>query len=390
LFSKGQLQLPFVLRSAEVVKQAMALLAPQLRKRKVSSKGIIVLATVRGDIHDIGKNLVDMILTANGYKVINLGIRQSAEDIILAAKRHKPDAIGLSGLLVESVKAMAEYLEIFAEFGLKIPVICGGAALSRHYLEKHMRPLYPAGVHYAKDAMDGLKILNEIMGKPKKKPGNKTRNRQQKTKINIGPQVNAKRKTACERNHAVKTVRKISNATIFGKLDKTALFEKRWKLGKLSQKLRLEAETRLVGLWRLLRPMIQPKSVYAIVHTDDGHFDFKSNILKRQAVYGIQLVTLGTDLRIVKASTVEEKFLLHGLAAELTEALAKWCNESMAKEAGWRKTRRISPGYPVWPELSEQAKVFALLKPGRIGVRLSKGFQMTPEYSTSAAVFEIP
>ncbi|MDI6739608.1 MAG: homocysteine S-methyltransferase family protein, partial [Candidatus Edwardsbacteria bacterium] len=170
-FAKGQLQLPFVLRSAEVVKHALARLEPHLKKQKVKARGTLVLATVRGDIHDIGKNLVDMILSANGYRVVNLGIRQTAEDIMLAARKHKPDAIGLSGLLVESVKTMKEYLEIFAEAGLSTPVICGGAALSRQYLEKEMRPIYPAGVHYAKDAMDGLKILTAIvkMGNGKSK-----------------------------------------------------------------------------------------------------------------------------------------------------------------------------------------------------------------------------
>jgi 5-methyltetrahydrofolate--homocysteine methyltransferase len=362
----------------------MALLAPQLKKRQVAAKGTIVLATVRGDIHDIGKNLVDMILSANGYRVINLGIRQSAEDIILAAKRHKPDAIGLSGLLVESVKAMAEYLEIFAAAGLDIPVICGGAALSRQYLEKQMQPLYPAGAHYAKDAMAGLNVLNEIMGQRKRKPGAKTRKRNRKAKKNIGPQQKARQAVSGKWNQAVKIVQKVPSATIFIELDKAALFEKRWKLGRLSQKQRLEAETRLVGLWRILRPMIKPKAVYAIVRDNDPHFE--SSLLQRQEMLGVQLVTLGTDLKRFKRMAAEEKFLLHGLAAELTEALAKWCGKQLAKQAGWTTTRRVSPGYPVWPELSEQKKIFTLLKPGRIGVRLSKGFQMVPEYSTSAAV----
>ncbi len=386
LFSRGQLQLPFVLRSAEVVKQAMVLLAPQLKANKVASRGTIVLATVRGDIHDIGKNLVDMILTANGYRVVNLGVRRTAEDILLAADRHRPDAIGLSGLLVESVKAMSEYLEIFAESGLHIPVICGGAALTKKYLDVRMKPSYPAGVHYAKDAMDGLKILKEIVGKPDITSRSVIRKRKHKSKKNIGPRGRAKQSIVHARTHGVTVVRNISSAEVFNKLDKAALFKKRWRLGELSQKQRLEAETRLLGLWRILRPMIRPKAMYAMVHVDDRRFDFKMNIMKQQAEYGIQLVTLGTDLGRTKPVTAEEKFLLHGLAAELTEALAKWCDAKLAKQNGWKRTRRISPGYPVWPELSEQKKIFALLKPGRIGVRLSEGFQMIPEYSTSAAV----
>ncbi|MCU0607098.1 MAG: homocysteine S-methyltransferase family protein [Candidatus Edwardsbacteria bacterium] len=386
LFSRGQLQLPFVLRSAEVVKQAMALLAPQLKKHRVAARGTIVLATVRGDIHDIGKNLVDMILTANGYKVVNLGIRQSAEDILLAARRDKPDVIGLSGLLVESVKAMAEYLEIFAESGLDIPVICGGAALSKKYLDARMKPIYPAGVHYAKDAMAGLKILNEIIAR------DRTAANDRKRKPTIRgvqkPRERAKAPARASRKATVPTriVAKVPVAGLYRNLDKVALLERRWKLGKLSQKQRLEAETRLAGLWRILRPMIRPKAVYAMVPADDRRFDFKTNILKHQAQYGIQLVTLGADLGKTKPLTAEDQFLLHGLAAELTEALAKWCDMRLARENGWKRTRRISPGYPVWPELSEQKKIFALLKPGRIGVRLSEGFQMIPEYSTSAAV----
>ncbi|HTY08749.1 MAG TPA: homocysteine S-methyltransferase family protein [Candidatus Edwardsbacteria bacterium] len=380
LFSKGQLQLPFVLRSAEVVKQAMALLAPQLKRKNVAAKGTIVLATVRGDIHDIGKNLVDMILTANGYRVINLGIRQSAEDILIAAKRHKPDAIGLSGLLVESVKAMAEYLEIFAEAGLSIPVICGGAALTQKYLEKEMRPLYPAGVYYAKDAMAGLAALAAIMGRDKKIHGQKGKRRKGKKQT----RGKAVRVPGVEKNVRTTVVKRVPAAQIFALLDKAALFEKRWKLGKLSQKQRLEAETRLIGLWSILRPVIKPMAVYAVMR--DSGPQFESSLLRQQAVLGMQLVTLGTDLKRIKRLTAEQKFLLHGLAAELTEALAKWCNNRLAQRAGWKLTRRISPGYPVWKELSEQRKIFALLKPGRIGVRLSKGRQMVPEYATSAAV----
>ncbi|MDP2806533.1 MAG: dihydropteroate synthase, partial [bacterium] len=161
LFGQGKLQLPFVLRSAEVMRSASAILKPMLGKKKSEDRGSIVLATVRGDIHDIGKNLVAMILEANGFKVINLGVKQSAEQIITAVREHQPTAVGLSGLLVESVKAMTEYLEVFKAQGLSLPVICGGAALSPDYFEKTMIPVYPA-VHYAKDAMDGLKVMQQL------------------------------------------------------------------------------------------------------------------------------------------------------------------------------------------------------------------------------------
>jgi len=369
VFAKGQLQLPFVLRSAEVVKHAMAHLEPHMKKHKAMARGTLVLATVRGDIHDIGKNLVDMILSANGYTVINLGIRRTAEDIMLAAGKHKPDAIGLSGLLVESVKAMKEYLEIFAEAGLTTPVICGGAALSRQYLEKEMRTAYPAGVYYAEDAMDALKVMNEIA---------RTRKKQEKGR---GTKLE-------KRVYRTKVMTRIPAGEIFERLDKTALFERRWKLGKLSQKQKLEAETRLVGLWAALRPRIKPGAIYGVFPNEDLVFHFQSNVLKRQAVLGLQIVTLGGGLKRLKTRSIEERFLLHGLAAELTEALAKWCAEKVARDAGWKKTGRMSPGYPAWPELSEQRKLFGILDPARIAVTLGKTYQMVPEYSTSAVVYE--
>lgn len=162
LFREGQKQLPFVLRSAEVMRSAMSYLQPLLGKQ-AENKGTLVLATVRGDIHDIGKNLVDIIFSANGYKVVNLGVKQSAENIATAVKEHKADVVGLSGLLVESVKAMKEYLEHFNSIGVDVPVICGGAALRRDYLEEEMRTVYKGEVYYAKDALDGLKIMNKIM-----------------------------------------------------------------------------------------------------------------------------------------------------------------------------------------------------------------------------------
>lgn len=162
LFKSGRMQLPFVLRSAEAMKAATTALAPYLGRRGGGSRGVLVLATVRGDVHDIGKDLVDMILTANGYRVINLGVKRTAEDIMLAVKKHRPDAIGLSGLLVESARAMGEYLETFSSSELTIPVICGGAALSRRYVDKDLSRRYGGRVYYAADAMEGLRIMDRI------------------------------------------------------------------------------------------------------------------------------------------------------------------------------------------------------------------------------------
>ncbi len=164
LFGSGQMQLPFVLQSAEVMKSAVSILEPFLEKKDNSQKGTLVIATVKGDVHDIGKNLVDIILTNNGYKVVNLGIRCPIETILHAAGEHKADAIGMSGLLVKSTMVMKENLEVMNERSLKIPVILGGAALTRRYVDNDLRPVYHGSVYYANDAFDGLRFMEAIAG----------------------------------------------------------------------------------------------------------------------------------------------------------------------------------------------------------------------------------
>src|SRR5438067_5199802 len=138
LFGSGQMQLPFVLQSAEVMKAAVAYLEPFMEKVEGAEKGKIVLATVKGDVHDIGKNLVDIILTNNGYKVFNLGIKQPVENMIRAFEENRADAIGMSGLLVKSTVVMKEDLLTLNERGLQMPVILGGAALTRRYVEEDL------------------------------------------------------------------------------------------------------------------------------------------------------------------------------------------------------------------------------------------------------------
>ncbi|WP_281016397.1 MULTISPECIES: methionine synthase [unclassified Minwuia] len=163
LFGAGKMQLPFVLRSAEVMKAAVAHLEPHMEKIKGQEKGTIVLATVKGDVHDIGKNLVDIILTNNGYRVVNLGIKQPLNNIVDAAKAEKADAIGMSGLLVKSTVIMRENLQQMAAEGLDIPVILGGAALTRKYVEQDCLEAYGGQrVAYARDAFDGLKMMDLI------------------------------------------------------------------------------------------------------------------------------------------------------------------------------------------------------------------------------------
>ncbi|HEV2189766.1 MAG TPA: methionine synthase, partial [Stellaceae bacterium] len=165
LFGAGKMQLPFVLQSAETMKTAVKYLEPHMERVEGQEKGTVVLATVRGDVHDIGKNLVDIILTNNGYRVVNLGIKQPIGAILDAAKEHRAHAIGMSGLLVKSTVVMRENLEEMSRMGLDVPVMLGGAALTRRYVEEDCVKAYQAGrVAYARDAFDGLALMDRIVG----------------------------------------------------------------------------------------------------------------------------------------------------------------------------------------------------------------------------------
>jgi 5-methyltetrahydrofolate--homocysteine methyltransferase len=161
-FASGQMQLPFVLRSAEVMKKAVAHLEPHMEKVAGQTRGSIVLATVKGDVHDIGKNLVDIILTNNGYTVYNIGIKQPIADILSALERTKADAVGLSGLLVKSVHVMEENLNELNARGITVPVLLGGAALTRTYAEGHLKGVYNGPLYYGKDAFEGLAIMDRL------------------------------------------------------------------------------------------------------------------------------------------------------------------------------------------------------------------------------------
>ncbi|QQS42277.1 MAG: methionine synthase [Acidobacteriota bacterium] len=162
LFGSGQMQLPFVLQSAEAMKAAVKFLEPLMEKVEGQEKGTMVLATVKGDVHDIGKNLVDIILTNNGYKVVNLGIKQPIDEILKASEEHRADAIGMSGLLVKSTLIMRDNLEIMNEREIRTPVVLGGAALNRRYVDNDLLPLFEGKLYYARDAFDGLNAMDEL------------------------------------------------------------------------------------------------------------------------------------------------------------------------------------------------------------------------------------
>ncbi|MEY4434844.1 MAG: hypothetical protein RIR16_884 [Actinomycetota bacterium] len=165
LFGKGEMQLPFVLQSAEVMKSAVAHLEPHMERSNEQGKGRILLATVRGDVHDIGKNLVDIILSNNGYETVNLGIKQPINDILAAAEEFDVDVIGMSGLLVKSTQIMKENLEEMNQRGVakRWPVILGGAALTRSFVEQDLAEIFDGEVRYAKDAFEGLKLMDPLV-----------------------------------------------------------------------------------------------------------------------------------------------------------------------------------------------------------------------------------
>ncbi|HEX3983755.1 MAG TPA: B12-binding domain-containing protein, partial [Acidisoma sp.] len=165
LFGAGKMQLPFVLQSAETMKAAVAYLEPYMEKIEGQEKGTIVLATVKGDVHDIGKNLVDIILTNNGYRVINLGIKVPLTDMVTAVREHRAHAIGMSGLLVKSTVVMKDNLEELSRLGVDVPILLGGAALTRNFVEDDCTRVYASGrVAYARDAFDGLSLMEKVTG----------------------------------------------------------------------------------------------------------------------------------------------------------------------------------------------------------------------------------
>ena len=201
LFGSGQMQLPFVLASAEVMKTAVAHLEPHMEREDESGKGTIVLATVKGDVHDIGKNLVDIILTNNGYNVVNLGIKQPISTILSAAEEHRADAVGMSGLLVKSTVIMKENLQEMNSREVRTPVLLGGAALTRSYVENDLSEVYEGRVDYARDAFEGLRLMDATMARvrgelPEVDPAEEVKKAERKARHERSQRVAAKRRAA--------------------------------------------------------------------------------------------------------------------------------------------------------------------------------------------------
>ncbi|MCY0928828.1 methionine synthase [Streptomyces sp. H27-H1] len=456
LFGSGQMQLPFVLQSAEVMKNAVAHLEPHMEKSDADGKGTIVLATVRGDVHDIGKNLVDIILTNNGYNVVNIGIKQPVSAILEAAQEHKADVIGMSGLLVKSTVIMKENLEELNQRKLAAdyPVILGGAALTRAYVEQDLHEIYEGEVRYARDAFEGLRLMDALMGVKRGVPGVtlpplKQRRVPQRTAL---PDVREPEE-AGRSDVAVdapvpeppflgsRVVKGIPLKEYASWLDEGALFKGQWGL-KDADLIETEGRPRLRGWLDRLHTdqLLEAAVVYGyfpcvskgddlIVLDEDGtertRFTFPRQRRGRRLcladyarpeesgeidVVGFQIVTVGSRIgeetaRLFEANAYRDYLELHGLSVQLAEALAEYWHARVRSELGMAGSDpsamegmfrteyqgcRYSFGYPACPDLEDRAKIADLLQPERIGVHLSEEFQLHPEQSTDAIVIHHP
>jgi 5-methyltetrahydrofolate--homocysteine methyltransferase len=464
LFGARKMQLPSVLDSAGVMKQAVAYLEPKMEKKEGNQKGTLVLATVKGDVHDIGKNLVDIILTNNGYKVVNLGIKQPSDSIIAAAKKHGAHAIGLSGLLVKSTLEMKYVIQDLQAQALEYPVICGGAALTRKYVEDDLRREYSNSVFYADDAFTGLHLMDDLTSsngaREKRLQEGRTVKEFAKTTMIAG----AESSTSTERSPVVQPAPNIPVPPFFGVrvrrdfdlnevfkyINHTALFKNQWQLKTASQAdyLRIVEEKYVPVLSELQKEVIakgwfEPKVVYGYFGCyADGNdlllFDMPEtrNVIARFTfprqregrklsiadffvpqnsgkfdVIGLSVVTIGSRAseetkKLFDAGEFTKYLYLHGLSVETAEALAELFHKQIREELGiagedaprvgdlfHQKYRgsRYSFGYPACPNLEDQTKLFALLKPEEnIGVRLTSSFHMEPEQSTSAIIVHHP
>src|SRR5437763_12451382 len=463
LFGARKMQLPSVLDSAGVMKQAVAYLEPKMEKSESSQKGTIVLATVKGDVHDIGKNLVDIILSNNGYKVVNLGIKQPSDTIIAAARQHRADAIGLSGLLVKSTLEMKYVIQDLQAQKLEFPVICGGAALTRKYVEDDLRREYSNAVFYADDAFAGLHLMDDLTSPNGRREsrlaeGRKVKEFARAAAATAGGSSSTERSAVVQPApnipvppfYGVRVRRDFDLQELFGYINHTALFKNQWQLKTASQTdyARLVEEKYLPTLLELQKEAIaskwfEPKVVYGYFPCQAEGNDVvlydspeTRNVIQRFTfprqregrklsiadfflpkesgkfdVIGLSVVTIGhhaseVTKKLFDASEFTRYLYVHGLSVETAEALAELMHKRIREELGiagddaprindlfHQKYRgsRYSFGYPACPNLEDQAKLFAVLKPEEnIGVRLTSGFHMEPEQSTSAIIVHHP
>ncbi len=467
LFGARKMQLPSVLDSAATMKASVAYLEPKMEKVEGTHRGTIVLATVKGDVHDIGKNLVDIILSNNGYKVVNLGIKQPADSIIQAAQKHNADAIGLSGLLVKSTLEMKYVIQDLQRTDSRIPVICGGAALTRKYVEDDLRKEYRSSVFYAEDAFAGLHVMSDLTDQDvsvRTKRLSDGATRKEFLRPGAAEHLASLPPVTTNRSPLVQDVPEIPQPpffgvrvrkdfpldTLFAWINETALFKNQWQLKTASATdyIRLVEEKYRPVLKALCEEVktndwFHPKAVYGyfpaqsegndvIVYDPESRDQELSRISfprqregrmlsiadffaprssPRMDVIGFSVVTIGhraseVTQKLFEAGDFTRYLYLHGLSVETAEALAEYMHQQIRIDLGiadedatevrdlfHQKYRgsRYSFGYPACPNLEDQAKIFALLKPEEaIGVRLTEGFHLEPEQSTNALIVHHP
>ncbi len=448
LFGKGELLLPFVLQSAEAMKKSVAWLEPHMQKVDQEESTKILLATVQGDVHDIGKNLVDILLSNNGYKVFNIGIKVPAETIIAKARELKVDMIGLSGLLVKSAIVMQESMPQYREAGLNVPIMLGGAALTSDFVATSCVPNYDAPVVYCADAFAGLKALKDYEaghlkatvatpknGKPRMKPGVKDVNIDRSQPVPEPP------------FYGLRHVVDIDPSKLFPYVNEQALFRGRWGYRRTSSTSAEDyaalMKTTVAPLYEELKErslkeaLLQPKVAYGyfrcysegdtvFVETDDGAMAFE--FPRQQSppylciadyyrsreeggdVAAFFVVTIGDQIametkRLFEADAYHDYLMLHGFSVEVTDALAEYWHEVMRRELGIAKEQpadmtgyvtqgyqgsRYGFGYPACPDLDAHTMLFKLLEPEVIGVTLTETMEMVPEVSTSAIIAHHP
>ncbi|MFJ2236008.1 methionine synthase [Streptomyces sp. NPDC087859] len=396
LFGSGQMQLPFVLQSAEVMKTAVAYLEPHMEKTDDEGKGTIVLATVRGDVHDIGKNLVDIILSNNGYTVVNLGIKQPVSAILEAAAEHRADVIGMSGLLVKSTVIMKENLEELNQRGLAadFPVILGGAALTRAYVEQDLHEIYEGEVRYARDAFEGLRLMDALIGVKRGVPGAKLPElKQRRVRATAAVEVEERPEEGHVRSDVAvdnpvptppfwdtRVIKGIQLKEYATWLDEGALFKGQWGLKQAragdgptyEELVETEGRPRLRGLLDKLQTenLLEAAVVYGyfpcvskdddlIILDDQGNertrFTFPRQRRGRRLcladyfrpeesgqtdVVGLQVVTVGSRIgeetaKLFEANAYRDYLELHGLSVQLAEALAEYWHARVRSELGF-------------------------------------------------------
>ncbi|TVL90492.1 methionine synthase [Streptomyces sp. SAJ15] len=401
LFGSGQMQLPFVLQSAEVMKAAVAYLEPHMEKSAdgegAAGKGTIVLATVRGDVHDIGKNLVDIILSNNGYNVVNLGIKQPVSAILEAAQEHRADVIGMSGLLVKSTVIMKENLEELNQrkMAADYPVILGGAALTRAYVEQDLHEIYEGEVRYARDAFEGLRLMDALIAVKRGVPGAtlpelKQRRVPTRAAVQVSeaqPEQGQVRSDVAVDNPVptppfwgTRVVKGIQQADYASWLDEGALFKGQWGLKEAragdgptyAELVETEGRPRLRGWLEKLHtenlleaavvygyfPCVSKGDDLVLLHEDGSErtrFTFPRQRRGRRLcladffrpeesgeidVVGLQVVTVGSRIgeataELFGANAYRDYLELHGLSVQLAEALAEYWHARVRAELGF-------------------------------------------------------